>query len=343
MSLFYFLTLLAAGLTATALFAGLMTIVSHALGQHLDAKRKSQRAKLFQNIVQGLEKPEWDADLVNAMRRRRRIAADLFSEISELIRGENLEKVLSLCRQAGVDRWLLKQMQSRWRERRRMAADALRLFPGEDTVEVLHAALNDRSGAVRLRAALSLAELDALPSVSVFVQKLIERERQQSLLMEPLFDSLAVSRPAEVLEVAKGALGQAFLRPVAVRSLGKSRHLGSTNAIAKLIEDSDPEVRAAALDATMVLGNFSASEHIRQALADSIQFVRVRAIDAARRLELRQLVPELRLLLQDSNWWVRFRASEALVALGERVPERGRVTNFAPDIQQQKPHQRGAA
>lgn len=337
MSLLYFLTLFAIGLAATALLGGAVTIVSHAVRLHLEKERNLQRSLLFERIVQGSENPDWDPELVKAMSCNRPLSADLFSEMSELIRGENRERILALCRQAGIDRWLLRQLASWSSDRRRVAAETLRLFPGEETVAALRATLDDPASAVRLTAALSLAELNAMPPVSILVQKLIEKTREHSLLLQRLLESLAVSQPSEVLDVAKGTIGKPFLRPIAVRALGKAGHLGLSDAIAGLIEDPNPEVRAAALESVASLGDFSAKDRVKQALADSVHFVRVKAIDATRQIELRELVPELVPLLHDPIWLVRFRASEALAAFGYRLSERERrVVELAPA-------QRGAA
>ncbi len=321
MSLLIIVTVVAVGLAAIALFGGLLTIVGHAVRLRVEHRRNQLFESLVRRILENLEKPDWDRDLVEVIRRNPALGAELFSEISELVRGESGERVLNLCRRAGIDRWLLRRARS-WRtERRRVAVDTLRLFPGEETVAALQRALADPSNEVRLTAALSLAELGAIPPVSTVVQMVLGNTSEQSLLLNRLFDRLAALRPAEVLDVAKGPVSKAFLRPIAIRALGEAGRLELKDAIAGLIEDPEPEVRAAALDAAGDFGDFDAKEHVRRALKDPVQFVRIRAINAARRLDLRELAPEIAALLADANWWVRFRAGEALAAFGVPVPE----------------------
>ena len=343
MSLFKLIVLLSVGLTAVALLGGIATILSQAVRQHLEKRRDHRRQAILRQILQGLGRPDWDPSLVELMSRNRRLSADLLSEISELIRGENQDRVLALCREAAVDRWLLGQLKSWNGEHRRLAADSLKLFPAEETISALLGALDDRAEGVRLTAALSLAGLNAMPPLHILMQKLVEPTSTQSLLLQRLIDSVAMSRPAEVMGLARGKVESDFLRPIALSALGDAGHLDLSSEIATFIADDDPEVRAAALASVAALGDFSAKDRIKKALADPVQCVRVRAIAAARALELRELAPELTSLLNDENWWVRFRAGETLTALGEPVPGLGdRVIELLPAPERRTPVRRGA-
>lgn len=320
MSFFNLIILLSVWLASASLLGGIATILSQVIRQQLEKKRGLRREAILGQIIRGLEDPDWDPSLVELVRRNRRLSADLFSEISELIRGENRDRVLALCREAAIHPWLLGQLRSWNSERRRLAADTLKLFPGEKTVSALVGALDDRAEEVRLTAASSLSALSAMPPLRMLMEKLVEPTRSQSLLLQRLIDSAAVTSPAEVMELARSSPERDFLRPLALSALGKAGHLSLSSEIASFIADDDPEVRAAALASVAALGDFSARDLIKRALSDRVQFVRVRAIAAARALELRDLAPELTLLLDDANWWVRFRASEALAAMGQAIP-----------------------
>ena len=332
MSFLSFIFLLSVGLAAVALLGGITTILSQVIRQHLEKKRSLRREAILELILQGLERPNWDLSLIENISRNRRLSADLFSEISELIRGENQDRVLALCRAAAIDRWLLRQLKSWKSDNRRLAADTLRLVPGEESISALLGALDDRTEDVRLTAASSLAALNAMPPLDRLMEKLIKSTSAHSRLLQRLIDSAALSRPAEVMELAKGKARIEFLRPLALSALGKAGHLELSSEIATFVVDDNPEVRAAALGSVAALGDFNAKEHIKRALSDRVQFVRIRAIAAALALELRELAPELRLLLDDTNWWVRFRASEALAVMGEPVPgDRGLELLPAPE------------
>lgn len=344
MSLYKFIIVLSAALTAAALLGGLATIVSQAVRQKRERRRERYRNEMLRIILEDLELPDWNPDLVELMSNKRALGADLVLEISELIRGEKREHVLALCRDAGIDRWLLRQLRSWSAQGRRAAADALKLFPDQETVGALLAALDDRSEEVRLTAAMSLAALNAMPPLPVLIHTLVGKSEIQSLLLQNLIDSIAVTRPEEVLQTAKGKNGKDFLRPMALSALGRSAHLEMGGEIAAFIGDPDPEVRAAALAAVAAIGYFGAQDRVKQGLSDPVQFVRVRAIAAARSLELRELVPTLNALLSDENWWVRFRAGEALAALGHPAPQSiDRVVDLLPTAGSHRPGHRGAA
>ena len=344
MSLLYVVTLASVGFAAVAMLGGIATIISHALRSRFERKRSLHRDAILRRILESLDKPGSDFSLITTIGQNPRIAIDLLSEMSELIRGENRDHVLLLYRKAGIEQWLFRQLRSGRTEQRRLAADTLRLFPADTAIAALTAAFDDRDPEVRLTAALSLAKLDALPSVSTLVTKLVEPTRQQSLLLHRLIESIAVNRPYEVLELARGTFGQPFLRPVAISALAKAGHLELSKVIGDYILDSDAEVRAAALAAAASLGDFGAKDHVKLALGDPVRFVRVRAIDAARRLELTELIPQLVPLLHDEDWWVRFRAGEALMELGYRAPglEPAAVEASATE-EARAPIQRGAA
>src|SRR4029079_3546752 len=177
MSVLYLVTLLSVGFAAAAMLGGVVTIISHALRIRFDRERKLRRDSILRQIIESYDTPGWDLELVKAIGRNPRLSVDLFSELSELIRGDNRERVLLLYKKAGIEQWLFRQLRSGRGEERRLAADTLRFFSADTAIAALTAALDDRDAEVRLTAALSLAQLDALPSVSTLVTKLIEPTR----------------------------------------------------------------------------------------------------------------------------------------------------------------------
>jgi len=102
--------------------------------------------------------------------------------------------------------------------------------------------------------------------------------------------------------------------------LGPYPDLGESSLIA-LTWDSDPNVRAAAVE---TLGNRSGTSVGAATLAcldDSEWFVRVHAARAAGRVLAAAAAPTITRLLADERWWVRTAAKDALRGLGtEAVP-----------------------
>ena len=321
MSLFETIIVLSMALTIAALLGGMAAIVILALRQRREKRHARLRGEILRRLLEGLDQTDWDVGLQTLMRSNPAISADLVSEISELIKGENRDHVLALCREAAIDKWFLRGLKSWKVERRRLAADALKLFPDKRTTDALYGALDDRAEEVRLTAALSLATLNAMPPLPVVMQKLVVSSNMESLLLQHIIDSVALDRPEEVLGFAKGKSGKPFIRPMALNALGKAGHLELGRDIARFIDDADPVVRVAALTSVAALGFFGARDQIKRSLNDPIQFVRVAAIAATRALELRDLTPSLTKLLTDENWWVRFRAEETLATFGHPVPQ----------------------
>lgn len=328
MSLFETIIVLSMAVTIAAFLGGMAGIVILALRQRREKRHARLRGEILRRILEGLDQTDWDVGLQTLMRSNPAISADLVSEISELIKGEDRDHVLALCREAEIDKWFLRGLKSWKVERRRLAADALKLFPDKRTTDALHGALDDRAEDVRLTAALSLATLNAMPPLPVVMQKLVVTSNMESLLLQRIIDSVALNRPEEVLGLASKS-GKPFILPMELNALGKAGHLELGRDIARFIDDADPVVRVAALTSVAALGFFGAKNQIKRSLNDPIQFVRVAAIAATQALELRDLTTSLTKLLTDENWWVRFRAGETLAAFGHPVPQpKDRIIGF---------------
>ena len=336
MWLLYPLTVVAIALAITAMLGAIVVIVAHAVRQRLKGRRDIIRKRLLNQILGGIDNEEWQPALVEDLSRDMPLSVDLFSELTELIRGDNRARIEKLCRDAGMDEWLRARMRSNRREARRLAAESLRLFPDALSISALETALDDRAPNVRMTAAISLAELNVLPSVRTILSKVVEAHQHQTLQLQRLFESLARTRPSEIMEIAQGDLGAKFTRPIAIRALGTAGHTDLGPRLQTLIGDPDPEVRAAALDAVAALGCLQAQPNIRCALSDDVSFVRVRAIECARQLDLQELAPIIADLATDTDWWTRFRAEEALLTLTENG-------SGEPHTSSAKLQQRGAA
>ena len=336
MWLLYPLTVVAIALAITAMLGAIVVIVAHALRQRLKERRDIIRKRLFGQILDEIENEGGQPGLVEDLSRDMPLSVDLFSELTELIRGDNRARIEKLCRDAGMDEWLRARMRSYRSESRRLAAESLALFRDALSISALETALDDRAPNVRMTAAISLAELNVLPSVRTILSKVVDPHQHQTLQLQHLFESLARTRPSEILEIAKGDLGGEFTRPIAIRALGTAGHTDLGPRLEFLIGDPDPEVRAAALDAVAALGCLHAQPNIRCALSDDVSFVRVRAIECARQLDLHELAPIIADLATDTDWWTRFRAEEALLTLTENG-------SGEPHTSSAKLQQRGAA
>jgi HEAT repeat protein len=100
-------------------------------------------------------------------------------------------------------------------------------------------------------------------------------------------------------------------------ALGRTRTAGARDAIAALLREDDPKLRAAAWIGLAELGDEAARAMLPEGLTDQSADVRLAACQCAKRLQAADCVPALtRLLQSDGDWWVRYRAAQALVTLG---------------------------
>lgn len=105
-----------------------------------------------------------------------------------------------------------------------------------------------------------------------------------------------------------------WLRWAAIEAAGRLERVDLTIAIAPLVEDLDPEIRAAALRALHGIRTIpdSAVRGVRRALDDDVDFVRVQAMRAAELLPFGSIGSRMWEMLGDPSWWVRRTTAETM-------------------------------
>jgi len=105
-----------------------------------------------------------------------------------------------------------------------------------------------------------------------------------------------------------------WLRWAAIEAAGRLERVDLSIVIAPLVEDLDPEIRAAALRALHGIRTIpDAAEHsVRRALHDDVDFVRVQATRAAELLLFGSVATRMWEMLGDPSWWVRRTAAETM-------------------------------
>ncbi|HEX6208136.1 MAG TPA: HEAT repeat domain-containing protein [Actinomycetota bacterium] len=105
-----------------------------------------------------------------------------------------------------------------------------------------------------------------------------------------------------------------WLRWAAIEAAGRLERVDLGLSIAALVDDLDPEIRAAALRALhgirMIPG--SAEDRVRRLLYDEVDFVRVQAARAAELLPFGSIASRMWEMLGDPSWWVRRTAAEVV-------------------------------
>jgi HEAT repeat protein len=245
------------------------------------------------------------------------VASEVLQELLELIRGDNQTRLLKIAEEAGMREWLLRRLRVGKRNHRRLAADMLRFFNDEDTVEALKRALEDPEEDVRLTATLSLSAISGGPSLLPILRRLNAKMHSRSLRIRQIFERLSSTDQAATMNVAIGDFGDDAFRPLAIEALGATVGEQIGLSLVEMAHDPLPSVRRAVIAA---LGNMAlpqVSDAVTSALDDENWEVRMAGIEAAKRLDLLDLVPRLAALVEDKVWSVRLHAAEALGKFGD--------------------------
>jgi HEAT repeat protein len=257
------------------------------------------------------------APIEHAADGRPGIAADLIAELRQVVRGEQRERLAALAAALGIVAFNCRRLITGDTRTRRVVAARLAIGPAEHVALSLEAALDDPDYQVRLAAARSLAELRAIRSVRLLVDKLGLAAEHNSRVLYYIFRQLVPALNDQLVALLQSECS-VVIKELALDALGQSGDGAMVEPIARLLNDSSPELRAKALRALTDLGYPDAGPRALRALADPAWWVRAQAAICVGRVGFLPALPLLAELLADRQWWVRFRAAEALYALGDK-------------------------
>lgn len=230
----------------------------------------------------------------------------------QLVRGRDRERLFEICERASLFDNALNQLSSSVELRRIDSVRELALFGSAACIGGLRRCLaNDASPFVRFQAAVALSDLGHLPPCRELLPMLNFGHWPLTKMHAGLFRSIATNECEAVINLS---LDEAFRRerPVLVDALGWTGDFSVLPALERHANDSDPEVRCAALRSTRRVGHPAAALWVPALLLDPSDSVRIQAVRACGDLGLRETVPLLQSLVRNPSWWVRTRATEAL-------------------------------
>lgn len=245
------------------------------------------------------------------------IVAGAGFEVLDLIRGDERAQVLDLFARAGLPTHLRRRLRVGREADRLRAAELLAAFPGEQTVESLIAALeDDRSAAVRIAAAISLArladgEVAALPPLSRVLTAVGPEAARSGRLLDFL-RAIPAARQEEIRDQAVRASVPKPLRAAAIEALSATGDPRLLDLFERLAGDEAGELAATALRALGRIGHPRSLPTILSGMRSCDWRVRLEAADAASRLGLPAATAPLAALLDDTLWSVRYAAGKAL-------------------------------
>lgn len=307
-------------LVGIALLAMALLIVARVVRAAREERRQTVRRRLLPLLLAAGEGGA-DEDLLAETRRHELVAADLAIELFELVRGDDLTRFAALLAEAGIPNVLMRRLVKGDERARILAAETLAFFPGEASRQALDQALDDRSGDVRLAAAIALADSGSTPPLRRLVTIVSSGEEIRTRRLVELFRRMAEERSAQLLELARDATVPVAVRAACVEALATTGNYTLVQALAEIADqarhDAGPELVAECVRALGELRHPSGRSTIDWGLGSADWQVRAEAAEAAGRIGLVEVAPRLGALLADDVWWVRFRAGEALAALGE--------------------------
>ena len=297
-------------LCAVALLTVAALLLARAVSGSSARQREEVRRRLLPAMLRG------DA-VTTDTRLSRKVAAILTLELAELVRGSDREALIASARSAGAIRELRRGLRSRAPQNRLVAAEALALFP-ECAEDLNRLVSTDPNRAVRLGAALALAQEGNAPAAGQLVRSLGIGTAENSLLVVSLMRDLVKADPHAIEALLYDLELSDTAKLAATDALAESGAVDHAPLVAWMAEAAgeDSDLQPRIFRALGRLGHPAGHDAIMAGMVSPVWQVRAAAAEAAGRSRLKRAVDRLSELLDDDEWWVRFRAGEALSRLG---------------------------
>ncbi|MDH3194775.1 MAG: HEAT repeat domain-containing protein, partial [Hyphomicrobiales bacterium] len=169
---------------------------------------------------------------------------------------------------------------------------------------------------VREAAALSLVMNGHPLTIEDILDAVSSRRATYSVRVSQIFSILARNSVKDLTRIALDAGQDTAVRVMAIQALPNAGDFSILPAIEHLADDSELDVRIAALRCLGRMAHPVAAATVAKGLHNPAWQVRAVAAEAAGRIGLVDQVDRLAEMLGDDLWWVRQRSGEALVALG---------------------------
>lgn len=306
------LLILGLAVFAIVMLAGL--ILARVVRDQILAHRERQRRAIVKALI--ATTLEADSRALAPYASRDLLVAEAALGLADNVRGPELDRLKAALMSYGLAPRLIRRLDRGAKRQRMMAAEALALTPGDQTVAALNGARADRSVEVRLAAMFSLLDLEESPSITEILETVGSGEWSRSLMVTELLRRLGRERQAELAEEIERHDQEPPVQVMLLEAVGGAGEFEVLPTVAAQVDDEDPAVRAAAVRAMGRLGHPTVQPEISRALEDADPEVRRDAVIAAHKAALQDLAPQLGWRLGDRVWEVRHAAAQALADLG---------------------------
>jgi HEAT repeat protein len=285
-----------------------------------------RRARQRQAILAAVTRSRMDADprrLADGLRRAEPAALiQIASRVLPLftrVEREAFEEALARRRTA----FFIAERIARADEAKRMLyCELLGVLGSERSIPTLQHALSDRSPAVRIAAAISLAARGEVAAVPELLERLGPAARRSSRLVY-LFDRLLAAHGDEVRAIAGDQSLEPRVRISAFVALTGVSEADYRALLPQMAADPSPAVAAASARLLVERPHPDAAPLVARLMESPSPAVRREAAEAAAQLGDTGLKPALRRVLGDRDPLVQACAARSLVHLGEERPAGG--------------------
>lgn len=179
---------------------------------------------------------------------------------------------------------------------------------------VIASALDDPVPLVSMLSARSLAENHASEHIELLIAHLDRFKAWSPGYLTSMLVEIGKPEPARLHQALENRVYPVWVQMVVLRALSELNDLRAVPIAVRLlqVQQTDPELQAAALDLLGRLGYGEHKELVRQKCRDSNFVIRLHAVKALIRLGDRQDAPLLRQLIEDDSQWIAFQAAQGL-------------------------------
>ncbi|WGM47229.1 hypothetical protein KOAAANKH_02104 [Brevundimonas sp. NIBR10] len=257
------------------------------------------------------------AEGLRPFQHRARLMAEALLEFGAIVRGAERERLIAAYRLMAADSRFRERLFAGSKAGRLAAAEALALFPSDETERALNRVVNDpRDAELAAAAVRSLVELDRPPPLGRLLDELEARKMTDSLVYLPIVRRLVALSPDEAMSRLDSSATSPAARVLLADAVAVSGDYRAVAPLQRAARADRPDLRMAAIRGLSLLAHPASIPTLTEALSDPDWEVRAAACEAMGRTGFGEGVADLAELLADSVWWVRFQAAEALGRLG---------------------------
>ena len=214
---------------------------------------------------------------------------------------------------------LTKLAASRQHWRRSEAVRGLAQSGGDEALALLLAATQDKSSEVRRAAREGLLRDRRPTSVKAAIRAYLEDGRIGSASKRSFYSQLAATAGDALRDLLRGGALSPSEEKLALEAMGDARNQDALPMARERLTSADPEIRATAARVAGKLGDQGSGQALARLLQDGEWYVRAAAAKALASLpqdgETQRILAGL---LEDEVWWVRANAAHALAQWGEQ-------------------------